>query len=941
MKHHVVEKGERKMKRKAIISFAAITVLLVATLVQLQGTSQIELKFGAPATAQPLAGQRGPRIDNLRYKVARSPFAKLIEMTLGPPTGSDLWTGMISPTYIADLNAQGKTISSREGFHLSYFGINYRVYPLSDVNFRHALAHLIPKDRLIDDLFYYVVVKADALVPPAQSLWYNNYVDSHPYSPSEAEAILAAAGYQKVGGVWKDKDGGDLPTLTVYTPHEVEMPTSFTVGIEFVEEAIAIGLINLVYQPMYFATYHSLVYDEWNFDIYWEERVVGRFPDFLYDLAHSNENYLGSKNPTGINWSELDAELETLKFSLDFRPPAQVAAANKSQELLAGGLSTNPLSKPAPPSMLQALPYLPVYSQNFYDAAQPQLRYLVNMFGYGTDNDWTRMNVYWNTPNEYRPGTSEKTIVWIEQECPERLNPLWAATVYAWDYMESLYDGLMATSPYTLLDEPWLASDWSYEAVPGGMDVTFNLTLTDPEGQSIKWQDGKPISINDVKFSWDFLKNWQIPRYWSSFRFYDPANTVIVDSDTIRARTTTTSQQLIYDLARTAYMFPPQVWTQNPVTGTPWSSTTEILQFDLSAYSYPLPGNTDPGPNALPTQLFGTGPFILQHSASFIQTNHYGDLNANRNYWLKTTQIQAKIVDMFHRAGDVNYDGQIDKVSDARDAMRAYGTSPGDPLWNPNADLNGDSVVDIFDTIPVRMYYGETRTLPSGESSSLSHESAAEKFSKLVEGLMSTASSRGTTAIYVEPGQIINESLRTGDYFYVDVDIADVIDLMGYDFRLTFNSSILNAISVTTGKFLPSPGVWKYVKNNVAGFVWFASSRGCSRYGVTGSGRLARIQFQVAGYGKCALKMKGFTKLGDSHAIRVNHVALDGYFDNRIPGDVNIDRVVNIRDLALLGKAYGSILGSPNWNEDADFDRNNVIDIIDLALLSQNYGKTI
>jgi len=50
----------------------------------------------------------------------------------------------------------------------------------------------------------------------------------------------------------------------------------------------------------------------------------------------------------------------------------------------------------------------------------------------------------------------------------------------------------------------------------------------------------------------------------------------------------------------------------------------------------------------------------------------------------------------FHRKGDVNWDGVIDGTD--LDLIReAYGSSPGDPNWNPDADLNGDNFVDVMD----------------------------------------------------------------------------------------------------------------------------------------------------------------------------------------------------------------------------------------------------
>jgi len=63
------------------------------------------------------------------------------------------------------------------------------------------------------------------------------------------------------------------------------------------------------------------------------------------------------------------------------------------------------------------------------------------------------------------------------------------------------------------------------------------------------------------------------------------------------------------------------------------------------------------------------------------------------------------------------------------------------------------------------------------------------------------------------------------------------------------------------------------------------------------------------------------------------------------------DLVVDIYDLAAVGKAYGSTPGSPTWNEDADmtgpenppasgqYPPDNIVDIYDLALVGKNYGK--
>jgi len=55
--------------------------------------------------------------------------------------------------------------------------------------------------------------------------------------------------------------------------------------------------------------------------------------------------------------------------------------------------------------------------------------------------------------------------------------------------------------------------------------------------------------------------------------------------------------------------------------------------------------------------------------------------------------------------GDVNGDFNVD-ITDAALLAMAYGTRPGDALWNPAADFNNDGVVDIGDAAILAMYYG-------------------------------------------------------------------------------------------------------------------------------------------------------------------------------------------------------------------------------------------
>jgi hypothetical protein len=58
-----------------------------------------------------------------------------------------------------------------------------------------------------------------------------------------------------------------------------------------------------------------------------------------------------------------------------------------------------------------------------------------------------------------------------------------------------------------------------------------------------------------------------------------------------------------------------------------------------------------------------------------------------------------------------------------------------------------------------------------------------------------------------------------------------------------------------------------------------------------------------------------------------------------LPGDVNGDWKVDIKDLAAVGKAYGSVPGSGNWNANADFNGDWRISLMDLVIVGKNFGR--
>ena len=60
----------------------------------------------------------------------------------------------------------------------------------------------------------------------------------------------------------------------------------------------------------------------------------------------------------------------------------------------------------------------------------------------------------------------------------------------------------------------------------------------------------------------------------------------------------------------------------------------------------------------------------------------------------------------------------------------------------------------------------------------------------------------------------------------------------------------------------------------------------------------------------------------------------------RMPGDINMDGKVDMKDISIASSVFGSYLGHERWNQIVDENEDNKIDIADIALICRNFGKT-
>jgi len=52
------------------------------------------------------------------------------------------------------------------------------------------------------------------------------------------------------------------------------------------------------------------------------------------------------------------------------------------------------------------------------------------------------------------------------------------------------------------------------------------------------------------------------------------------------------------------------------------------------------------------------------------------------------------------------------------------------------------------------------------------------------------------------------------------------------------------------------------------------------------------------------------------------------------------DGKVDIRDISVVAKCFGSVLGMSNWNGNCDLNNDGKIDIRDISMVAKHFGQS-
>jgi peptide/nickel transport system substrate-binding protein len=158
----------------------------------------------------------------------------------------------------------------------------------------------------------------------------------------------------------------------------------------------------------------------------------------------------------------------------------------------------------------------------------------------------------------------------------ENFNPLFGIATDHRIY-RLVYDTLMAVNPDTLEPEPWAA-----ESVNVVDDTTIDVTLRG----GMRWHDGKPVTPEDVKFSFGYMN--RSPDFKPRVKQIDTIE--VMGDRSLRFALKQPYAPLVTLSFVTAYLFPRHVWGKVPgevdvETATDWPNPNPVgsgpFQFDF------------------------------------------------------------------------------------------------------------------------------------------------------------------------------------------------------------------------------------------------------------------------------------------------------------------------------------------------------------------------
>lgn len=325
--------------------------------------------------------------------------------------------------------------------------------------------------------------------------------------------------------------GAVVPEITLYTPDEATAPENFNSAPIIANALRELGFEVTVESVELFALFRQ-VFEERDYGVslyQWTSRSDRLDPFFYLSLALP-DSYIGS------SWQNDDylRLMDEQKVTLD--PVERRDIIFQLQEILAD------------PDELPLTVTFSGDNVSFYN--NERFDNLAAAQGEGLYSPWI-MNA--------EPLADDRVLRIGAPFDPETLNPMAASSAQAWAVLRMFYDPLVRIDPEAQV-QPWAA-----QSVEFSEPTTVEVVLRD----DMTFTDGRPVTVEDVKFTYDFFTANEVAYFQPFLRSLESVE--IVDDNTLHFNLTDADSSFIGVSLAQFPILPRHIWEglANPTELTP------------------------------------------------------------------------------------------------------------------------------------------------------------------------------------------------------------------------------------------------------------------------------------------------------------------------------------------------------------------------------------
>ena len=268
------------------------------------------------------------------------------------------------------------------------------------------------------------------------------------------------------------------------------------------------------------------VFKEFDFDMFivrWTGRANRVDPEtFTRMMFHQKGNY----NKWGYNNTTVNVLTDAQQEEMDVEKRRDLI--HDTQQMLFEDAAASPIVHP---SMTNA------YREDRLDGLVPQL-------GEGIGSLWTDLNVRVKSGDGY---------VKTGQTSPlKNLNPVSVHDSNEFKELRMIYDRLIQVGPDGGI-VPWAAT-----SIKAQDSTTVDITLRD----GMKFHDGKPVTVEDVKFTFEYFRKWKAPFFSSSLEKFESIN--ITGRNTMQIKLVGPHAPLMINFFAQIFIIPKHIWQDIP-----------------------------------------------------------------------------------------------------------------------------------------------------------------------------------------------------------------------------------------------------------------------------------------------------------------------------------------------------------------------------------------